>query len=221
MISAYANLSGARITKASITIPYYGIWTAVVTMAQPFTAPTPCTLSVADMTLTGFVYRSDQFAGLQIAQLIGGFGGWGKTLSAKKYGSPGGVKVSLVLGDAALECGEQVALSQDATIGTFYGRDAGPASNVLRDLAGALWWIDPKGVTQCGTARSALPITSKFMLTDFDPGVGLITAATENPSDWMPGRTVSTSVLTTPRTLSLVRHEVDNDGNFVTEALAA
>lgn len=219
-MSDYANVNGSRVVSADITIPYVGLWSARVVIATQAAPPPRCTLTIADMTLSGAVYLTDQFAGLQAATLVGGSGGWGSLLPAVKYESPAGVLASLVLSDAASSCGERVVLASDFTIGNFYTREAGPASNALRILAGALWWVDPSGATQCGTTRGASPITSAFTLIDFDPAIGKLTVATENPSDWMPGRTVATPLLST-RTLSLVEHHLTNEGEYTIEALAA
>lgn len=217
-MTLYADISGMRATKLELTIPYYGTWAADVELPTEAAIPAQCTLTLADLAMAGHVYRTDSFGGLRRARIVGGFGGWSKVVSGRHYHN--GPTVSVVLRDAASEVGERVFIALDSIIGGDFVREASVASRLLF-LAGALWWIDSLGVTQIGTARDALPISTPFLIQEFDPGTGRLVASTENPADWMPGRTVSNSTLSTPRTLSLVRHTVDNGGKLRTEALTA
>ena len=221
-MTPYCNINGQLVTKASVTIPYYGLWTADVTLPIPSSsvvAGAHVQFTISNLTMLGTVYRADSFAGLQMARIVGGFGGWGKPVPAQSYHQQSGVMASTVLADAALHVGERVSVAQDQNLGQFYERSAGYASGVLRELSGSLWWVDPSGVTQCGTPRADGKIVSQFVLSDFDPGLGKITAHTEDAASWLPGRSVQSSVLTTARTLSLVHHEMATE--MVTEALAA
>jgi hypothetical protein len=221
-VSVYANLSGARITKCDLSIPYWGLWVADVEMPTTSPIPSSVTLVLADLKLTGTVMRSDVFAGLIAARIVGGGGGWHKTVDQQEYASLTGVNVSTVLKDAAQAVGERVNVVTDVGLGTFFFREQAKASRFLRQLSGDLWYVDPSGVTQCcGATRSTSAVTSPFLIQEFDPASGRILASTENPGDWAPGRQVSNKVLTTPRTLGYVRHTLGNDGTLRTEAKTA
>ncbi len=221
MSDVYASLSGARISKCELAIPYYGLWVADVELPTEAPIPSPCTLVIADLSLVGSVARTDSFAGLRTARLVGGFGGWSKSPAYQEYMGVGGVQMSLILGDVAAAVGERVNVANDASVGSFFFREFAPASRLLRQLSGGLWWAGADGTTQVGVSRSTLPITTSFLIEEFDPSTGRILASTESPGDWMPGRTVSNATLKTPRTLSLVRHILDNEGKLRTEAVAA
>jgi hypothetical protein len=220
-MSVYANISGARVSRCDLAIPYWGLWVADVELPVATAIPAQCTLTIADLTLTGHVARTDSFAGLRTARIVGGFGGWPTSLDPREYANPTGVRVSTILGDAAGDVGERVKVADDSSVGSYFLRERAPAARLLRQLSGALWWIDPSGVTQIGTARSEAAVSTAFLIEQFDPATGRIFASTENPLDWQPGRSVSNKVLTTPRTLGFVRHVLDNDGTLRTEALAA
>jgi hypothetical protein len=222
MTDVYCNLSGARVSKCSLSIPYYGLWTADVELPTDAPIPFQCTLVIADLSLVGAVVRSDSFAGLRTARLVGGLSnGWGRTVSQSEYVNLIGVQSKMVLQDSANAVGERINVSNDTNLGTYFVREAAPAARVLRQLTGDLWYVDVKGVTQAGTPRSTAAISTAFLLEEFDPATGRILASTENPADWQPGRAIANSNLTPPRTLSLVRHHLSNDGILRTEALAA
>ena len=109
-MSAYASLAGFQALKADVVIPYTGIWSADVTLASAAKVPASVKLVLADLTLAGTVYRTDAFAGVQVARVVGGAGGWRKSLDAAKYVNPIGVKASMILEDAAKAVGETVKL---------------------------------------------------------------------------------------------------------------
>ncbi len=220
-MTVYANISGARVSKLELTVPHYGLWAADVELPTTAAIPTACTLTVADLTLSGTVARTDAFAGLRTARIEGGGNGWPTVVGQQEYFNPAGVKVSTIMGDLAGLIGEKVAIASDSSVGTYFFRVSAQAARFLRQLSGGLWWVDKSGVTQLGTARDSSPVRTAFLIHEFDPATGRMTAITENPADWMPGRQVSNNVLTTARTLSLVRHIVSNDGTLRTEAIAA
>ena len=111
---------------------------------------------MGNLSLVGAVYRQAAFGGRLEARLVGGAAGWHKPVQARAYNNPGGVALSQVLRDAAIEVGESVNVISDGPIGNFFFRYADKASRVLRTLAGPLWWVSPDGTTQVG----ARPATS-------------------------------------------------------------
>jgi hypothetical protein len=228
-VTEYASINGiARIIRGRITIPYYGLAVADVELASTFAIPDQCQVTIADMTLAMNVYRTDSFAGITAARLVAGFSGWLSTLPRWEYRSPPGSAVpilaSTVIRDVAEHVGERVNIDPSVgtvSLGSYFCRDQGFASNVLRELTGSLWWVDANGVTQCGVMRAGGAVTSSFLIEDYEPARGTITASTEHPGDWVPGRTITNTVLTSTKTLSLVEHIIDNEGTLRTFALAA
>lgn len=221
-MTAFATANGARIVTLSLSLPLYGTWEADVTLADPAPLTAPVALTLGNLSLVGAVYRQGPFGGVQYARLVGGGGGWRSTLPAQAYGNPGGVLLSTVLRDAAAAVGEQVNVPStvDAVIGQFFTREKAPASRVLGQLGGPLWWVDAAGVTQI-TARPAATITTPFTVEAFDPGCGELTIATEDYASWLPNATFSAPVLAGPQLVSYVRHAAGNDGRLRTHVLVS
>lgn len=205
------NLDGERVITADVFVPYSGIWVADVTLALSSPLAHDVVLQLEGLSLIGHVARAASFAGARSARIQGGRGGWGKSVPARSYRSSSGVSLSHVLQDAAIEVGEAVELAVDRTIGTAFVREAGPASNVLRQLVGDGWWMAPDGVTHVGP-RATGPITSPFTVISWSGGKGRFDIATETLEDWVPGRTFVSPTVTTPQTIRSVCHRVDNEG---------
>lgn len=208
----FATLNGQRVISASVTIPIQGTWSADVVLSSDTTTPTSVTLAIADITLVGTAFRTAAFSGSRSLRLVGGAAGWRKTLPAKGYSSPAGVRLKSVLDDAARESGETMAPYADATIGSFFTRDRQPAERVLRSLAPS-WWMGLDGETHI-EARPSGAITSPFTVTSWSGGKGQFEIATEKLSDWMPGRSFTSPTVTTAQTISTTQIQVDNAGKL-------
>jgi hypothetical protein len=219
-MTAFASLNGNRLTTVALCMPLYGTWSADVVLAESTMITTAVTLAIGDLSLVGSVYRQANFAGSRSARLIGGAGGWRKGLSRKPYANPAGLRRSMVIGDAAREVGEAVTLDADGTIGTFFVREAAPASRVLRQLAGALWWVDPAGMTHIGP-RPTGAISSDFTVIHWSGKTGSFEIATDNYADWMPGKTFTAPTVSGTQTVSLVNLNQDNEGKLRLEVLAS
>lgn len=219
-MTSFASLNGNRLTTVALCIPLYGTWSADVVLAESTMITTAITLVVGDLSLVGSVYRQANFAGSRSARLIGGAGGWRKTIPAKPYRNPAGIRASMVIGDAAREVGESVTLDADRVIGIAYPRESAPASRVLRTLAGALWWVDPSGMTHIG-ARPTGAISSDFTVIHWSGKTGSFEIATENYADWMPGKTFTAPTVSGTQTVSLVNLNQDNEGKLRLEVLAS
>jgi len=211
MAGPYAALNGRRVVSGTLMIPYYGAWTADVVLSVADTIPTQTQLVIGDLTLTCAVYRQLSSAGSRSARIVAGFGGWRKTIPAQAYSNPSGLRVSLLLGDAAKLVGEKVSVAQDMSVGSLFVRENAPATRVLRQLAGSLWWIDANGTTQVGP-RSSAAITSAFTAVEWSGAKGRFNIATEVLSDWMPGRTFTTPNVTTAQTVAETSIALGNDG---------
>jgi len=214
----YSSANGARVTLTSLAIPFYGAWVADVTVASPTPLAGDVTLKIGNLSLIGAVVRQQVFAQLLTARLVGGHGGWGKQVAARAYANPLGVPLSMILRDVAGEVGEKVKLAADRSAGLFFVREAGPASRVLRQLAGALWWVDAAGVTQIG-ARPSKAITSAATVAAYDGGKGWLSVATEDLSSWAPGATFKSPTVPDGITIGHVRLATANDGKQRIEVL--
>lgn len=193
-MSDYSSLSGERVVSGSLMMPRYGAWVADVALAVQTLLPSPVTLTVGTLSLVGAVVRAGAYAGSRAYRLVGGFGGWRRSVGARAYASAGGVTSAMVLGDLAAETGEVVAMGSTEYLGASYVRAAGPASSTLRQIA-ATWWIDSLGTTQVDGVRSQALITSAFLPTHRAGAAGLVQVATEAEADWMPGRTFTSPLL--------------------------
>lgn len=218
-MTAFASLNGQRVVKASICIPMYGAWSADVDMDNPADIPLNVTLTIANLSLVGRVYRMASFAGGRSARIVGGYGGWRKTVPVQAYYKTGGVKRSTVLGDVAALVGEKIKITTDQTIGTYFIRELAPAERTLRQVLGSVWYIDEKGVTQCQARTNSALIKSEFTVGARSGGQGRIEIASEDIASWMPGRTFDTPVLNAVQTISTTTIQADNAGKLRLEIL--
>lgn len=222
--TAYATFGSLRIVSGSINLPMYGAWVADLVFALTDNVPsTPTPLVLGNLTLTGTVIRTANFAGARSARIVAGAAGWRNNVTARAYQNPGGISLSTVLGDAAAEVGEQVNVvaASNGSIGTDFIRRAAPASRLLRYLAGPVWYIDNAGVTQVAPARSSTAITSDFQVTEWSGGKGLFQIAAEDVASWQPGNTFTSPVTVATQTISTTRLDIDNDGTFRLHVLTA
>jgi hypothetical protein len=218
---SYATLAGYRASSLTVSLPLYGIWVADVVLPVGPTVSGLVTLVVGSLTLVGTPARQTEYAGDRTVRLIGGRYGWQRDVVAKGYANTSGVRLADVLSDVAAEVGEAVTgYDADATVGEHYARLAGVASRVLRDLAGALWYVRPDGVTSLAP-RPSTPIVSAFQVISRDGPTARTVVATETPEDWMPGRRFAS--VTTPdlQTISHVSLVADESGKLRAEVLTS
>lgn len=218
---SYATLAGYRVSSVSVSLPLYGIWTADVVLPVAPVISGLTSLVIGSLTLVGTPSRQADFTGDRTVRLIGGRYGWQRDVGPKGYANTSGVNLGEVLADVATEVGEAVTgYDAEATVGEHYARLAGPASRVLRDLAGALWYVRPDGVTSLA-ARASAPIVSAFQVVSRDGPTGRTVVATETPEDWMPGRRFAS--VTTPdlQTVSHVSLVADESGKLRAEVLTS
>jgi hypothetical protein len=213
MSDPYISLNGQRTTSAVITIPFYGAWIADVVLALTASIPTQSRLTVGNLSLVGNVYRMATYVGSRSARIVGGFGGWRKVLPPQYYQNLGGIRLSTVLGDAAISVGEKINVASDISVGTSYARETGPASRLLRQLAGPEWWVDNVGTTQIGS-RPSSQITSPFEVAAWSGARGMFEVSTETVGDWMPARTFQSSNISTQQTVGVTIVESNNDGKL-------
>ena len=221
-VQNYLDLSGARVVKVDLELPYAGAPVADLELALPaqnrFSGQ--YTLTIGNLALLMTPLRGGSFAGESKVRLVGGFGGWQKGATAQGYQNPNGLQASTILQDTATACGEQVAVVSDNAIGLFWSVEGAPAraAKILRLLC-PLWWIDPAtGITQCCCApkstRTATAIKSDFEALSWDPGRGIFDIATEDPGSWQPGNTFTNPFLVATSTISSTRIVCSGEGEM-------
>jgi len=204
-VTWFASLGGKRVLSGRVTIPLYGPWSGDLVLAEGVTVSGATSLVIGDLTMACFARpsRSGTFAGKASSRVVGGAGGWNTVIPPKGYSLATGIKLSVILQDAASAAGERIEVATDRNIGVAWTRKQGRASRVLRLLLDGQWWVAPSGVAQTA-ARSSTRIASPFQLIDYKPHLGLIEISTERYSDWTPGRTFSAPTLPAVQTISSV-----------------
>lgn len=217
-MTSFATLGGVPIVSGSLVIPLYGMWAGDVRVATGVEMPDSVEIVLGNLTMVGHVYRQRAFAGATSCRLVAGTGGWREMVTARQYYFAGGVPLRMVIQDVAKEVGETAVVDSDESIGDAYVRQADRASLVLRQLAGANWYVDNDGVTQI-SAWPSDPVQSAFTIEEQDPARGLVTVATEDYASWMPGCTFAAPNLAGTFANGGVRYSFDGDGRFRLEVL--
>ncbi len=206
----FLAFGGIRAPIAALTLPA-NIWVADLQFAESDELPATAELTVGDLTLLGTAYRQADFAGSRYVRVVGGYGGWHRSVAQRAYALPGGVQMSLVLRDLAAEIGERVTIGTDRVLGDHFVREAGPAHRILRQLAGREWYVDDDGTTRIQVRPSAV-VQGDYLVNSFDGARGELVIATESYTEWRPGNTFSNALVPSVQTIATVRLESDNAG---------
>jgi hypothetical protein len=193
-VSLFASLAGLQITRARVTIPWTGIVHADVTISTDLETASqltgPQSLVIGNLTLAMATYRVIDEVGRIGARLVGGAGGWLKTLPATSYGA---TTPAVVIGDAAALVGELVGSMPTTALGS-YVRSNDVAISVVQDIMGDAWYVDGTGTLQQG-ARTPTTISSNFQAEKIMGAPGRYMIATESVADWMPGASFANDVV--------------------------
>lgn len=193
MSSPTLTLDDAPVTRATVTAPSVGAWTADVWLADAVALTGSVTLAIGALLLSGTIVRGGVYAGGAAYRLVGGAGGWRRAIGAKIYRDLGtGVRLSTIIKDAASDVGETVVLTAaaDRVVGPSYVRRAGEASRALRELAASVWYVDWAGVTQLGARPASAPDEQAYTVVSYRPEAGIVVLATERPEAFAPGCTL-------------------------------
>jgi hypothetical protein len=223
----------------NLLVPWYGTPVADITLEGPNPLTGSVSLVVGNATFAMAVAcgpdgvpRSATFAGQTYARLVGGAGGWRAPVTLAPLRNPAGILLSTALGDVAMAAVNPVTgkaetmgalpAGVDKSIGLFYVPQAGvPAGRLLAALAGPLWWMDPKGVTQVGAARTGPAIAAaSAQVSHDDAGMGWVTVATEDVASWAtPGATYASATVPMGITVRAARVRSDGGGDLRVEVL--
>ena len=183
------TLNGRTITTCRVSIPAWGPWMADVECASGDELSGPAVLAIDDLTLRGTILRGGPIDARTSYRIVGGAGGWGRTIAAKGEINDAGVKYATVLNAAAIACGETMGTIPAGTVGPSYVRVAGPASRVLEELFPRGWYIDEAGATHIGR-RPVTPYTGTATRMVHDTAQGRIVLAPASIATLLPGAVV-------------------------------
>lgn len=175
--------------SVTLQIPVSGVWTAECevdvsppreTGKQDREIPTGRTqLRIGAQSFPCVVdpNGSGKFADRACVRLVGGAGGWSKTLLAKAYRNESGLSSSAVVTTTAAEVGEQGVDDEPQPLPSGWVRQAGPASLIFD---GRKWRVDPTtGVTHVGSAWPAVPASGNVTILSFDPATKSASCASD------------------------------------------
>lgn len=185
-----ATLSGSRVTSATVSIPAWGCWWALVSIDGEKDLTGAVDLTIADLTLKGTIVSGGKQQGRSSFHVVGGAGGWGKTIPAKDYSDDAAVKLSTVLKDAAESVKEKIDLSTIANtnrLGPDFVRPEQPASYTLESVAERGWYVGEDGITHIGRRPAAALTTSATRVTPVDKQRGTLELAAESIAKILPG----------------------------------
>lgn len=211
----YFTLGGYRAVSGRITFGMLGAWRADVVLAGETVPTGRTTLKFADVELSGTARtsRTGRFGGKSSARVVAGADGWNNVIPSKGYALDQGIKVSLILQDAATAAKETIVVADtSSSVGPNWCRRKGRASRVLRLLLNDKWWIDDAGVTQTKT-RDSSKIATPFTVIQHRPEIGEFEIATESFNNWRPGRKFQSLMMAREATISTVSIEI-TDGKI-------
>lgn len=182
------TLNDAPCTRMRMQRGSWGAWFADADLTEPteIAVGTAATIKLADVTASGTVIAGGVANGRAAYRVVGGAGKWSTALAAKGYHNDAGVKASLVLADAARECGETLGALPATMLGPHFARPAVSGYELLNLLAPRAWYVDLAGATQFG----AFPITTYTgdgARSSVEPGAGMIEISTDEIAALVPG----------------------------------
>lgn len=173
------TLNAFRVLSARLVIPWRGVWFADLVLdpddarlaAPILSAPTPAILTIGLFPMRGTidVRGSGTFATKAAARIVGGNGGWDKSVPAQHFYLPSGTLLSTLVYAATaplvLEPPPLDPLPQ--LFGKNFVRTAGPASAIFRDRD---WHVDPTTGVAIVAPWIPLPLDPTAIISDFDIG---------------------------------------------------
>jgi hypothetical protein len=166
-----ATLNGLRVVSARLFTPETRVWFADLDLDPDDVAQAPtggaAILTIDGATLVGTVdpRGSSTFVQTSSVRLVGGAGGWDKSVPAQDFVSQASLQSRDVYAATAKLVGETVNDSSPISFGKRYPRMMGPAATIFRQRD---WYVDLSGVTQVASRPPAVADTSLELLS-FDP----------------------------------------------------
>ena len=158
-----ATLAGHACTRATLTIPGVGLWSAVVELSDDAALTGAVTLDMLGSTWSGTVIAGAVVDGGARYRVIAGRGGWGQDIPPRAYANDAGLLRAQLIADAATAAGELPPVGFAGRTGPHFNRALGPASFALNLLAPRAWYADAAGVVHAG-AWPVLPASGLGVL---------------------------------------------------------
>lgn len=200
-----ATCNGLPVVSGAVQMPARGIWTASLSVASSEELSGPVALDFDGLALTGTIESGGVVRDLGQYRVVGGAGGWRRSIPALAYNNGAGVKKSLVLRDAATAAGETLGTFTDARLGPSFVRPEGAARAALDLVAPDGWYVDADGVTQIGAWPSAV-FSEPLTVLDERADRGLRTVVADSLAGLVPGAVVEGVAVES------VRHELGPQG---------
>lgn len=144
------TLNQIPVTSARVWIPALGLPWALVELAEGAVLEGAATLRIGTATLSGVITSGGVRAGVASYRVVGGRGGWVRSIPAAGYRDDQGVKAATVLAAAAAAAGEQIGTAPEGRLGPVYARPKARASWALSSICPRGWYVDLAGVTHAG-----------------------------------------------------------------------
>lgn len=187
-MSQSITANGMIVTSLVQSVPHSGVWTAVVDFDQDRSGLTGAAiLDVGGAQYVGaFVPELSGSDGLlSKAFVVGGAGGWRRTIDEKHYHSDAGVSASSVVVDVAAAAGETLgSVAIDTALSVDYVRERTTAGRALRAVcaaAGIPWWVGFDGITRVGP-RVRSEVVGEYEVLEFDPRWKVATVVASSPA---------------------------------------
>lgn len=194
-----ATINGLRAVSVRLLATWRGVWIADVDVdpdvvaTVPTSGPAVITIGEAPTTSTLLGTVDPRGSGVFVAsgkvRVVGGGGGWDKSLNPQDFSKDSQVLSVDVITATATAVGEKVIVQTPAPLGLHYYRGGPAASSVLENLD---WWVDYTGITNVGI-RIPIPIPDPSLeVLHFDPLRQLLEVSCDVPI--VPGTIVTDPV---------------------------
>lgn len=192
------TLGTEPVMTGRVSIPGYGMPWIDTTLTEPATLTGAQVFTLGGVTMNATVVAGGPYQGRARYRLVGGAGGWGKSVAAKAYNDDAGVKVSKLAQDLASACGETLGTLPTTRRGPHYARDAKAAFLTLNEIAPRAWYVDLDGVTKFGE-RPTATYTGDGTVVRVDQAARFVELALDAlDTSLVPGVQVVTPEFTTP-----------------------
>ncbi len=197
------SLGGLDAVSVRLFQPWQGSWTAEIDLdleAIPVVPSGAVVLRIGTAVLLGTVdpTASGKFGEKAHVRVIGGGGGWHRTVGSRQFHNDAGVLSSAVISATAAELGEKAVDATPQRFGVDFERTAGPGRRVLD---GRDWYVTLAGVTTVGP-RAPAPMSPDVDVLAWDPHAARADFATD--AIVMPG-----TILVDPRFGRLTVRDVE------------
>lgn len=200
------TLNDETLIRATLVMPRWGIWWADVQVATSEVFSGQVTLTIGGLSLKGTVISGGSYHEQGWYRIVAGNGGWRTIIDAAGYRNESGVKLGVVLQDAARACGENLGtIPPTSRVGPAFARPRGEASRVLDLLSSEAWHIDNDGITQLGL-RASTTYEGDYTLIASHPSRQSFTVQAEDLTGLVPGAQIEDVEV------SSVRHELTPTG---------